>query len=132
MDLSYSGTKKNYAEIESNVLTFFGLLKEVVPSIRIVRLDLPELTRTTFTTILCENFKRENVSDVIEFRVNVFKTVGSYGLFDNSILNQGYKITKHKYRAQPNSKIGYYFHPISKSDEETKIKRTKEIRLTIN
>ena len=76
LDLSFCDSKMNSTEIESNVLKFFNLLKEV-PYVVIVRLDLPELTLKTFSTILVENFQRENVSDLLEFRVDNFTAIST-------------------------------------------------------
>ena len=77
----------NWIEIESNVINFFNLLKEV-PHVKIVRLDLPELTLATLTTMLVENFQRENVSELLEFRIDTFTVkTASMKFFEQSVLS---------------------------------------------
>ena len=51
-------------EVESKVLNFFNLIKEV-PLVKIVRVDLKVLSLATFTSIIVENFQRENISDLL-------------------------------------------------------------------
>ena len=122
-------------DIESNVLNFFNLFKEV-PSVKIVRFDIPELTLATFTSILVENFTKENVSDLLEFRVDTF-TAKAYRpeIFEQSVLNEMYIVSKYTCRNIPNIqsyKEAYCFQPIFKPGEEPKLMRTRETRLTIN
>ena len=77
----------NCTEIESNVLNFFNLLKEV-PHVKIVRINLPELTLATLTSMLVENFQRENVSDLLEFKVDTFTSkTANTKFFKKSVLN---------------------------------------------
>lgn len=136
LDLSYCDSKMKSIEIKSNVLNFFYLLKEVPSLVNIVRVDLPKITLATLTFILVENFQRENVSDLLEFRVDRFTTkTESIEFFEKSVLSQMYKISKHSCKLIPDIqsyKIAYYFHPISKPNGEEQQPRTKEIRLIIN
>jgi hypothetical protein len=51
------------------------------------------------------------------------------------VLNEIYKISKYSCRKIPeiqSYKQVYYFHPISQKDEDPKLKKTKETRLTIS
>ena len=98
LDLSFCDSKMTSTDIESNVLNFFNLLKEV-SSVKIVRFDIPELTLATFASILVENFTKENVSDLLEFRVDTF-TAKAYRpeIFEQSVLGEMYKVSKHSCR----------------------------------
>ena len=58
-------------EIETNVANFFHQIEDI-PNVEIVRLDLPEFTLATLTAILVENFTRNNISELLEFRVDTF------------------------------------------------------------
>ena len=73
-----------------------------MPSVKIVRIDLPQLTLETFTSILEEQYERENVSEVIEFRVDKFtKNADRPKIFEQSVLSKMYKISKHSCRTIP-------------------------------
>ena len=89
-------------DCESLVLNFFDLLQEI-PSVKIVRIDIPKLTISTFTSILVEQFERENISEVLEFRVDKFTTkVDQPKIFEQSVLGEMYKVSKHSCRTVTN------------------------------
>ena len=87
-----------YNEIESDFLLFFNLLEEV-PSVKKVKIWLPSLTYSFFTTLVVENNKRQNITHVLEFQVNHLK-VENHVTKDvargDAVLSTMFKIRKYR------------------------------------
>ena len=69
IDLSFLGSTMSQAEIGSNILKFFNLMKEV-PQVKFVKVDVPTITLEDFASVIVENHQTSKITDLLEFRVD--------------------------------------------------------------